>query len=75
MLLLALYAIRLLGEGTIPASNYELLVGLTAIPVRELVRTGGSFIFFIVFGHIVVTMLLGIYFLADRFQFLDDPHD
>jgi hypothetical protein len=74
-LLLTLYAIRLIGEEAAPAPDFMLDVGSIAIPVREILRGVGSFFFFFVFGQIIVTMLLGIYFLADRFQFLDDPHD
>ena len=75
VLLLTLYAIRLIGEGWAPRPSLEIVTGWTAIPFRDLLRATGSFLFFCVFGHIIVTMLLGIYFLADRFQFLDDPHD
>lgn len=75
MLLLALYAIRLVGGGAAPETDFMLDVVGIAIPVREILRTVGSLVFFFVFGQIIVTMLLGIYFLADRFQFLDDPHD
>lgn len=75
MLLLALYAIRLIGEAAAPEPDFVLAVEGIAIPVREVFRAVGSFIFFFIFGQVIVTMLLGIYFLADRFQFLDDPHD
>ena len=75
MILLALYAIRLMGGGAAPELDCKIAAGGIVIPVRQLFRVIGSFIFFVVFGQIIVTMLLGIYFLADRFQFLDDPHD
>jgi hypothetical protein len=75
MLLLALYGIRLVGNGATQIADFMFEVGGVIISAREILRLIGSFIFFFVFGQIVVTMLLGIYFLADRFQFLDDPHD
>lgn len=73
MLLLTLYAIRLFGNEVLVELRLTPDGGLTC--VHEVVKAVASFVFFLVFTQVVVTMLLGIYFLTDRFQFLDDPHD
>lgn len=75
MMLLALYTIRLIGPDAVQALNFEVTAGQVSIALRPIARLIGSAVFFLLFGQIVVTMLLGIYFLADRFQFLDDPED
>lgn len=75
MMLLALYTIRLIGPDAIQALNFDVTAGQVSIALRPIARLVGSAVFFLLFGQIVVTMLLGIYFLADRFQFLDDPED
>lgn len=75
MLLLALYAIRLVGSDAVGLLDIDFSLGSIVIELRSVARAVGSFALFFVFGQIIVTMLLGIYFLADRFQFLDDPND
>lgn len=75
MMLLALYAIRLVGSGVVEALDFDLTIAQIVIAIKSVTRLIGSLVFFFLFGQIIVTMLLGIYFLADRFQFLDDPED
>lgn len=75
MLLLALYAIRLAGKRAVAAVDWELAVGNLMLMSSDILKIFGSFIFFLTFSQIVIAMLLGIYFLADRLQFLDDPND
>lgn len=75
MMLLALYAVRLLGPGVLEALTSEVSLAQAVLLLKPVTRLVGALAFFFLFGQIVVTMLLGIYFLADRFQFLDDPED
>lgn len=75
MMLLTLYAVRLVGPEMVKALDFDVSIAQVVIAFRPVARLIGSLMFFFLFGQIIVTMLLGIYFLADRFQFLDDPED
>ena len=75
MLLLLLYGFRLVGHDVASAVHLNVTVGKFALELRPLLRLIGTYLFFFLFAQIIVTMLLGIYFLTDRLQFLDDPND
>lgn len=75
MLLLTLYAIRLAGKEAVSALDWEMPIAHFLVTSSDILKVCGSLIFFLIFYQIVISMLLGIYFLADRLQFLDDPND
>lgn len=75
MLLLGLYMLRLIGTDVAAALDLTLTIGTIHVDTKALFKTAAVFAFFFVFAQIVVAMLLGIYFLTDRLQFLDDPND
>lgn len=64
MLLMTLYAVRMFGDDLQPVVNAG-----SAFP---FLKATASFVFFFLMSQMMVTMLLGIYFLCDRLQFLDD---
>lgn len=63
--LLTLYGLRMFGD------QIKLLVDRTG-DLAGVVHALGTFLFFGILSQLVITMLLGIYFLSDRLQFLDD---
>lgn len=75
MLLLILYGVRLIGHDAATAVELDITVGELALDLKPILKLIGTYLFFFLFAQIIVTMLLGIYFLTDRFQFLDDPND
>jgi hypothetical protein len=75
MLLLILYGFRLVGHEAAASLDLHVHVWGPVFALKPLLKLIGTFVFFFLFTQIIVTMLLGIYFLSDRFQFLDDPND
>jgi hypothetical protein len=74
MLLLILYGFRLAGPEA-ASFDWHVTVWSIGVDAKSVLRLLGLFIFFFLFTQIIITMLLGIYFLSDRLQFLDDPND
>lgn len=75
VLLLTLYGVRLVGHETVAPINLTLSLWGLVFHLSILLRSVGIFVFFFFFTQIVINMLLGIYFLSDRLQFLNDPND
>jgi hypothetical protein len=75
MLLLILYGFRLVGHDAAAAVHLKLALGKLDVDLKPILKLIGIYAFFFLFGQIIITMLLGIYFLSDRLQFLDDPND
>lgn len=63
--LLTLYGVRMFGD------HIKVLVA-QAGDFTSALNALGVFLFFALLAQLVITMLLGIYFLTDRLQFLDD---
>lgn len=63
--LLSLYGFRMFGD------QIKELIGQAGACAAAL-HVFGVFLFFGLLSQLVITMLLGIYFLSDRLQFLDD---
>lgn len=75
MLLLILYGFRLVGQEAASAVHLKPHLGSITVNLKPALKLLGTYLFFFLFAQIIVTMLLGIYFLTDRLQFLDDPND
>lgn len=74
-LVLALFGLRLFGQhinfSIYPAITNAAVVGALGKTLNFL----GVFLLLFIFSQIIITMLLGIYFLCDRLQFLNDLDD
>lgn len=66
VMLLSLYTVRIFKVELIDLIEIHKWVATVGRPVA-------AGLFFFVLGQLTVTMLLGVYFLCDRLQFLDDP--
>jgi hypothetical protein len=66
MLIAVLYITRQIGPSILARYHFE----LWAVVSGKLV---GTFALFLAIWQIFITTLLGIYFLCDRLQFIDDP--
>lgn len=75
VLLLALYGFRLIGPFTSAPMDLNVAIGGLTLDLKQIFRMFGTFFFFLLFFQIIINMLLGVYFLCDRLQFLDDPND
>jgi len=75
VLLLTLYLFRLVGHDVSTEANLHVTIGQIAVDLKPMLRLIGTYAFFFLLTQIIITMLLGIYFLSDRLQFMDDPND
>ncbi|MET4594676.1 MULTISPECIES: hypothetical protein [unclassified Sphingomonas] len=75
MLLIGLYALRVVGPGIWSETHLTLTLKDVSFNLRPWFKAIGLSVFFFVIGQIVTTTLLSLYFLTDRLQFMSDPAD
>jgi hypothetical protein len=74
-LLIGLYGFRLVGPPQWLDGDLSISLVQAELHLKPVIKAVGIWIFFFVLSQIVITTLLGIYFLCDRLQFLDDQAD
>lgn len=73
LFLLFIFIVRLIGPIVIRFINEN--TDSDIVNIILVIKIVGCFVFFFLFFQIIITMLLGIYFLSDRLQFMNDPDD